>query len=109
MTTQIRNQVSGAARVVAMGLLSLIAIGASAQNASADTHAPKMMGHIEVTATRPVNVAVRDIPNVESIAMIGSMTVTATRITTLVERNKQPASGGEPAVRTKSPRAVLVQ
>jgi hypothetical protein len=41
--------------------------------------------------------------------MIGSMTVTATRMTSVAERNKLPASGGEPAVRTKSPRAVLVQ
>jgi hypothetical protein len=67
------------------------------------------MGHIEVTAPRAINVAVREMPVVESIPMIGSMTVTATRLTTLVERNQQPASGGEPAVRTKSPRAVLVQ
>jgi hypothetical protein len=37
--------------------------------------------------------------------MIGSMTVTATRLTTFAEG----ASGGEPTVRTKSPRAVLVQ
>lgn len=109
MTTQIRNQVSGAARVVAMGLLSLIGFGASAEDANAETHAPKMMGHIEVTAPRAINVAVREIPNAESIAMIGSMTVTATRLTTLVERTTQPASAGEPTVRTKSPRAVLVQ
>ena len=109
MTTQIRNQVSSAARVVAVGLLSLVAIGASAQDANAGSHAPKLMGHIEVTAPRSINVAVREIPSAESVPMIGSMTVTATRLTTMVERNKQPASGGEPAVRTKSPRAVLVQ
>jgi hypothetical protein len=110
MTTQIRNQVSSAARVVAVGLLSLTAIGAGAQAVNAPTsHAPKLMGHIEVTATRPVNVAVREIPNVESIAMIGSMTVTATRLTTVAESDKQSGSAGEPAVRARSPRAVLVQ
>lgn len=109
MTTQISNTVSGAARVVAAGLLSLAAIGSWAQDANAQSHAPKLMGHIEVTAPRAIDVAIREIPAIESVAMIGSMTVTATRLTTVVERNKQPASGGEPTVRTKSPRAVLVQ
>jgi hypothetical protein len=109
MTTQIRNQVSGAARVLAVGLFSLAAIGASAQDASAETHAPKLMGHIEVTAKRSIDVAVREMPNADSLPMIGSMTVTATRLTTVAERDQQPASGGEPTVRTRSPRAVLVQ
>jgi hypothetical protein len=109
MTTQINKQVSRAARVVAVGLLSLAAMGSMAQGASAQSHAPKLMGHIEVTAPRAVTVAIRDIPAIEAVPMIGSMTVSATRLTTLVEGNKQPASGGEPAVRTKSPRAVLVQ
>ena len=109
MTTQINKQVSSAARVVAVGLLSLAAVASWSQDASAESRAPKLMGHIEVTAPRAVTVAIRDIPAVEAIPMIGSMTVTATRLTTLVERNKQPAGAGEPAVRTKSPRAVLVQ
>lgn len=109
MTTQIRKPVSNAARVVAVGLLSLVAIGAWAQNANAQTvHAPALMGHIEVTA-RALHVAVRSIPDVESVPMIGSMTVTAPRLSTFAERSKQPASTGEPAVRTRSPRAVLVQ
>ena len=109
MTTQIRNKVSGAARVVAVGLFSLAAIAASAQDANAEPHAPKLMGHIEVTAKRSIDVAVREMPAAESLPMIGSMTVTATRLTTFAEQSKQPASAGEPAVRTRSPRAVLVQ
>jgi hypothetical protein len=109
MTTQISKRVSSATRVVAIGLLSLAAFGAYAQDATAQSHAPKLMGHIEVTAPRVISVAIREMPAVESIPMIGSMTVTATRMTSVAERNKLPASGGEPAVRTKSPRAVLVQ
>jgi hypothetical protein len=109
MTTQTSKTVSNVARVVAVGLLSLAAIGSYAQDANAQSRAPKLMGHIEVTAPRTVDVAIRDVPAIESVPMIGSMTVTATRLTTVVERNKQPASAGEPTVRTKSPRAVLVQ
>ncbi len=109
MTTQTPKPVSGTARIVAVGLLSLAATSTWAQDASAQTtHAPKLMGHIEVTA-RPLSAAVREIPDAESVAMIGQMTVTATRLTTFAERNKQPASGGEPVARTRSPRAVLVQ
>jgi hypothetical protein len=109
MTTQISKRVPSAARVVAIGLLSLAAIGSYAQDATAQSHAPKLMGHIEVTAPRVISIAIREMPAVESIPMIGSMTVSATRLTSVAERNKQPASAGEPTVRTRSPRAVLVQ
>ncbi len=109
MTTQIRKPVSSAARVAAVGIFSLVAIGAWVQNVNAQTtHAPALMGQIEVTA-RAMHVAIRSVPNIESTPMIGRMTVTATRLSTLAERSKQPASAGEPAVRTRSPRAVLVQ
>lgn len=106
--TQIRKPVSSAARVATVGLLSLGAIGAWAQNVSALPAEPVLMGQIEVTAPA-LRVAMRSITSPESAPMVGSMTVTATRLSSLAERREQPASTGELPVRSGSPRAVLVR
>lgn len=113
MTTQIRKPVMNTARVAAIGLLSLGALTAWAEEANAQSeHAPVLMGQIEVTA-RPIHLAAdsigQPVQKIESLPLIGRMTVTATRLPTLALQSKQPASAGEPASRTRSPRAVLVQ
>jgi len=113
MTTQIRKPVVRTERIAAIGLLSLVAMTTWANKANAQSErAPAMMGHIEVTA-RPVHLAADSLGQIvqklESLPVIGRMTVTATRLPTLAEQSKQPAGAGEPAVRTRSPRAVLVQ
>lgn len=112
MTTQIRRQVSGAARVAAVGLLSLGAVAAFAQNARTVAQpSPALIGQIEVTA-RALHVAAsaeRALPAIESIPVIGHMTVTATRLPSFAQQNKQPDSAGETPARNRSPRAVLVQ
>jgi hypothetical protein len=113
MTTQIRKPVMNTARVAAVGLLSLAAMTIWADKANAQVErAPALMGHIEVTA-RPMHIATDSVSQIvqklESLPLIGRMTVTARRIPTLAEQTSQPASAGEPAVRARSPRAVLVQ
>jgi len=113
MTTQIRKPVMNTARVAAIGLLSLVAMTTWAEKANAQSErAPVLMGQIEVTARR-MHLAADSVSQIvqklESLPLIGRMTVTATRLPTLAEQSKQPASAGEPAVRTRSPRAVLVQ
>jgi hypothetical protein len=113
MTTQIRKPVTSTARIAAIGLLSLVAMTSWADEASAQSDTtPAMMGHIVVTA-RPLHFTADSVGQIvkaiESLPIIGQLTVTATRLPTLAERGKQPASSGEGAVRTRSPRAVLVQ
>lgn len=113
MTTQIRKPVMNTARVAAVGLLSLVAMTTWAGKANAQSEpAPVLMGQIEVTA-RPIHlVADRVSPitaKVDSLPLIGRMTVTARRLPTFAEQSSQPASAGEPAVRSRTPRAVLVQ
>jgi hypothetical protein len=116
-----------AARVAAIGLLSLVAMTTWANKANAQSEsAPAMLGHIEVTARRApammghIEVTARPVRFtadgarlfahvLDSLPVIGGMTVTATRLPTLVEQSTQPESSGEAAVRTRSPRAVLVQ
>jgi hypothetical protein len=113
MTTQIRKPVRTTARVAAIGLLSLVAMTTWASKADAQSQtAPSMIGHIEVTA-RPLHFTADNVSQIlkafESLPVIGQITVTATRLPTLAEQRKQPESSGEAAVRTRSPRAVLVQ
>ena len=113
MTTQIRKPVMNTARTAALGLLSLIAMTTFAVKADAQSErAPVMMGQIVVTA-RATHLASDSVSQIvqklESLPLIGRMTVTARRLPTFAEQSSQPASAGEAAVRSRSPRAVLVQ
>jgi hypothetical protein len=113
MTTQISKPVMNTARVAALGLLSLVAMTTWAYKANAQSErAPVLMGQIEVTA-RPIHLVADSVSqitrSVESLPLIGRMTVTARRMPTFAEQASQPASAGEPAVRNRTPRAVLVQ
>lgn len=113
MTTQIRKPVMNTARVAAVGLLSLVAMTTWADKANAQSEAaPVLMGQIEVTA-RPIHLVADSVSQVtnkgDSLPLIGRMTVTATRIPSVAQQTSQPASAGEPAVRNRTPRAVLVQ
>ena len=99
------------AKTVATGLLVTLAMGChAADRATAGSVA--WMGQMEVTA--PAEVA--DLGSMEvtapapiAIANLGSMTVTATRETALAQRSRIESTGESEAVRTRSPRAVLVQ
>ncbi len=84
MTTQIRNQFVVAAWLATVGLLSLCAVGAWKQSAVAQIEtATAPVARIEVTA-RPLRLAAVSTdhapPEIESVAFLGRMTVTATRL-----------------------------
>jgi hypothetical protein len=133
MFTQIGKQLKVTAQVAALGLLSVAALGARADSTDI-VGAPAFIGQMEVIAT---GIGLADAPAFigqmevvatgirladgravgahhrsaqDSTALLGAMTVTATRIPTLADESRQPSSGGEsPVARERTPRAVLVQ
>jgi len=108
MTTRIRNGFKGVASTAAAGLLAVLSMTAATTQASAGTiETAAWLGQIEVTApvTRLVIKQARAV-----VANLGSMTVTATRLSTVADISKPAASAGETEnSRNRSPRAVLVQ
>ena len=105
-----------AVQLVTVGLFSLVAAGAFAgEGCESPTTAVAFMGQLEVTA--PIRIAdagsmIVEAKRVREVAQLGSMTVTAPRMSTFAERDtksQSETSSGEAPARTRSPRAVLVQ
>jgi hypothetical protein len=110
------RKANGMAQLATVGLFSLVATGAFAgEGCASPTTAVAFMGQLEVTAA-PIRIAdagsmIVEAKRVREVAQLGSMTVTAPRMSTFAERDTKSdtESSGETSARTRSPRAVLVQ
>lgn len=107
MTTRIRRGFKGVS-VVAAGLLAVLSMTTATQASAGARDTAAWLGQMEVTAT-VTKVVKRQAHNM--IADLGSMTVTATRVSTVASASTADAAstGETETTRAKSPRAVLVQ
>ena len=115
MFTKIRKA-KGTVQLAVVGLFSLTA-GSAFAGESCATPAidAAFMGQLVVSAPT-IRIAdagsmVVEARRVREIAQLGSMTVTAPRLSTFAERDTrgEESSSGDSPARTRSPRAVLVQ
>jgi hypothetical protein len=115
MFTKIRKA-KGTVQLAVVGLLSLTAASAFAgESCSTPPIDAAFMGQLVVSAPTirlaDAGSMVVEATRVREIAQLGSMTVTAPRLSTYAERDtrtEENSSGDSPA-RNRSPRAVLVQ
>jgi hypothetical protein len=115
MFTKIRTA-KGTVQAAAIGLFSLVASSAFAGGTCATPAVDvAFMGQLEVTAPA-IRVAdagsmIVEATRVREVAQLGSMTVSAPRLSTFAEREPRAdeASSGDSPARNRSPRAVLVQ
>ena len=115
MFTKIRKA-KGTVQLAVVGLFSLTAASALAgESCSTPAIDAAFMGQLVVTAPTirlaDAGSMVVEATRVREIAQLGSMTVTAPRLSTYAERDtrtEENSSGDSPA-RNRSPRAVLVQ
>jgi hypothetical protein len=115
MFTKIRKA-KGTVQLAVVGLLSLTAASAFAgESCSTPAIDAAFMGQLVVSAPTirlaDAGSMVVEATRVREIAQLGSMTVTAPRLSTYAERDtrtEENSSGDSPA-RNRSPRAVLVQ
>ncbi len=116
MFTKIRKAQGTVQLAAVVGLFSMTAASAFAgESCATPAFDAAFMGQLEVTAPM-IRIAdagsmVVEATRVHEVVQLGTMTVTAPRLSTFAERDTrtEESSSGDSPARTRSPRAVLVQ